>query len=127
MRAVEGRRGFLRNLVSLPLIGGGVTLIGNPTRAAEPITEQLLENYNTWLFYERRYLQLERFGPGMGPHGNHTDDAVTISTVKGRFDDVRMDFVRMGNDAARFHLGPSSASARAAVVLSAVGCDWRTS
>jgi len=28
------RRGFLRGLAALPLIGGGVTLIGNPTRAA---------------------------------------------------------------------------------------------
>jgi hypothetical protein len=28
------RRGFLRALATLPLIGGGVTLIGNPTRAA---------------------------------------------------------------------------------------------
>src|ERR687886_251693 len=57
------RRAFLRGLASLPLIGGGVTLIGNPTRAAEPVTPDLLEAYASWLFYERRFLRFERFGP----------------------------------------------------------------
>ena len=37
------RRGFLRGLAHLLLIGGGVTLIGNPTAAAEPVTEELLD------------------------------------------------------------------------------------
>ena len=32
------RRSFLRQLASLPLIGGGVTLIGKPTAAAVPVT-----------------------------------------------------------------------------------------
>ena len=62
------RRGFLRGLTTLPLIGGGVTLIGNPTKAAEPVTSHLLDCYDTWLFYERRFLRFERFGPG-GDHG----------------------------------------------------------
>ena len=31
---MSDRRTFLRQLASLPLIGGGVTLIGNPTAAA---------------------------------------------------------------------------------------------
>ncbi len=43
--SLTGRRGFLRGLVTLPLIGGGVTLIGNPTAAAEPVTKELLVNY----------------------------------------------------------------------------------
>ncbi len=44
MSAPSDRRGFLRGLATLPLIGGGVTLIGNPTRAAaEPVTEDLLQ------------------------------------------------------------------------------------
>ena len=30
MSALDGRSGFLRSLISLPLIGGGVTLIGRP-------------------------------------------------------------------------------------------------
>ena len=55
-------RAFLRGLAALPLIGGGVTLIGNPTRAAEPVTSDLLDAYNEWLFYERRMLCLEQYG-----------------------------------------------------------------
>ena len=43
-------------------IGGGVTLIGNPTKAAEPVTRHLLDCYDTWLFYERRFLRFERYG-----------------------------------------------------------------
>jgi hypothetical protein len=56
------RRGFLRGLASLPLIGGGVTLIGNPTRAAEPVTLDLLDAYNERLFMERRMLCIEQWG-----------------------------------------------------------------
>lgn len=41
MTGPESRRGFLRGLVSLPLIGGGVTLIGAPTAAATPVTPDL--------------------------------------------------------------------------------------
>ncbi|MCJ2114103.1 hypothetical protein MKK64_23320, partial [Methylobacterium sp. E-025] len=52
MSTPSNRRGFLRDLVSLPLIGGGVTLIGNPTAVATPITASLLANYETWLNQE---------------------------------------------------------------------------
>ncbi len=47
------RRTFLRALASLPLIGGGVTLIGNPTTAAVPVTVDLLKDYADWLDLER--------------------------------------------------------------------------
>ena len=53
---MSGRRDFLRGLVSLPLIGGGVTLIGQPSAVAEPVTSDLLEAYKTWLFNEHRSL-----------------------------------------------------------------------
>jgi hypothetical protein len=100
------RRGFLRGLTTLPLIGGGVTLIGNPTAAAEPISEQLLDSYDNWLFFERMTLHRERYG--------RTDG---------------MKFVRMCDGFVGFvdgmDRGQSSASNRAAVVLSAVGCPWR--
>jgi len=33
MITAQNRRGFLRGLASLPLIGGGVTLIGQPTES----------------------------------------------------------------------------------------------
>ena len=48
------RRSFLRGLASLPLIGGGVTLIGNPTAAAVPVTDALHARYVAWLAHEHR-------------------------------------------------------------------------
>ncbi|MCJ2107210.1 hypothetical protein MKK70_17835 [Methylobacterium sp. E-041] len=39
------RRGFLHDLVTLLLIGGGVTLIGKPTQAAESTSIPSAENY----------------------------------------------------------------------------------
>lgn len=46
------RRGFLRGLAHLPLVGGGVTLLGNLTGAAEPVTLELLQSYSAWLHFE---------------------------------------------------------------------------
>lgn len=46
------RRGFLRGLLSLPLIGGGVALIGAPTAAAVPVTEEFLWRYRGFLLGE---------------------------------------------------------------------------
>ena len=40
------RRSFLRGLVTLPLIGGAVTLIGDPTGPALPVTPDLLDGYD---------------------------------------------------------------------------------
>ena len=104
------RRGFLRGLAHLPLIGGGVTILGNPTAAAEPVTEALLDAYSEWLFYERRLLCLERW-PGV----HHPDGFIPANT---------------GASGYHFPLGPErqdrpQPSSRAAVVLSAVGCGWR--
>lgn len=45
----SSRRGFLRGLTRLPLIGGGVALIGAPTAVAEPLTPALLDSYEAWL------------------------------------------------------------------------------
>lgn len=107
MTGPHDRRGFLRGLASLPLIGGGVALIGNPTAAAEPVTAALLDSYDAWLHFERRYLAWERFG----------------STTSGRA-------VLLDNSGGRFHGSPDltrypQPCSRAAIVLSAVGCDWR--
>ncbi len=49
---ITARRGFLRGLISLPLIGGGVTLIGQPTAAAVPVTVELLDRYRAFLLAE---------------------------------------------------------------------------
>lgn len=123
------RRDFLRGLTTLPLIGGGVTLIGAPSAVAEPITATLLDSYDAWLFYERRFVRFERYGSaadrtewGLGCDGRY----VVTDTKTGE----SFDFVRIDNAGGGFHrsshpreeLQPST---RAALVLSAVGCDWR--
>ena len=46
------RRGFLRGLASLPLIGGSVALIGQPTKAAGPVTQAMLADYADFLAIE---------------------------------------------------------------------------
>lgn len=58
------RRGFLRGLASLPLIGGGVAIIGNPVAPAEAASFELLRSYNAWLIQERRHLLEEMHGSG---------------------------------------------------------------
>ena len=56
---MSDRRTFLRGLASLPLIGGGVTLIGNPTAAAVPVSTELMQGYASWLFMEHRMVAHE--------------------------------------------------------------------
>jgi hypothetical protein len=117
------RRGFLRGLLTLPLIGGGVTLIGNPTAAAVPVTERLLDSYDAWLFYERRYLHFERYGrAGMADLGK--DEWMLTNRRTGE----AFDWVSVDNAGGRYHHKPDNGpSTRAPVVLSTVGCDWRGS
>ena len=42
---MSDRRAFLASLAALPMLGGGVRLIGRPTAAAVPVTDGLLRNY----------------------------------------------------------------------------------
>ena len=119
MTGPSDRRGFLRGLVSLPLIGGGVTLLGAPSAVAEPITVRLLREYHDWLMYERHELVLElnqgddrRFGPNScfgAAQRWHCARGPLGADSNGR---------RIGD-------GVSFPSGRAALVLSAVGCNWR--
>ena len=115
---MSDRRSFLRGLVSLPLIGGGVTLIGNPTAAAVPVTMDLLHGYKTWLMYEHKMLSYELAGY----------DSERAKRIHGGF--------YLVHPAANWHFSwpmPEGSrlagwpdapqpSTRAAVVLSAVGC-----
>lgn len=115
MTGPANRRGFLRGLVSLPLIGGGVTLIGSPTAVAEPVTRQLLERYSEWLRMERNSIHQELF-PGCDQF------ALWCSASAARY-----------RPEQEFYIPPApasweqaaSASTRAALVLSTVGCNWR--
>lgn len=114
------RRGFLRGLLSLPLIGGGVTLLGSPSAVAEPITDDLLDSYDAWLEYERRWLQWERY---------RNRDSVYRLSLPFRSEMEgwgQYDMIPMANRGANFHGSDEPpASTRAALVLSTVGCDWR--
>ncbi|GJD58370.1 hypothetical protein [Methylobacterium dankookense] len=108
MSAHSSRRGFLRGLTSLPLIGGSVALIGTPTRAAVPVTPGMLATYSAWLHFERRALDV-----------SFNDDALS-----------RGNFVPCLNPGSEFHWQTRrssfeeglAAQRRAAIVLAAVGC-----
>ena len=98
------RRGFLCGLVSLPLIGGGVTLIGVPSAVAEPVTERLMAEYANWIAHEHYRAQVELYGT-MDRH-----------------------WYALHGPAWQWHRDRIKAalpSTRAALVLSAVGVDWR--
>ena len=56
------RRGFLRGLASLPLIGGSVALLGSPTAAAVPVSEALMTRYVAWLAREHAEALIEYEG-----------------------------------------------------------------
>ncbi len=92
------QRQILHGLASLPLIG-------NPTAAAIPVTADLLQTYRTWLHYEHRFMTWE------------------LAEGDSRLFEELLMFHELDNPGGDYHdtCGPS-ASTRAAVVLSAVGC-----
>ncbi|WP_156648342.1 hypothetical protein [Methylobacterium sp. Leaf108] len=114
------RRGFLRGLLSLSLVGGSVALIGAPSAVASPITDDLLDSYDAWLEYERRWLQWERHGNSDVGYRLSKPFASEIAGWE------QFDMIPFANGGVRFHgRDEPPASTRAALVLSAVGCDWR--
>lgn len=109
------RRGFLRALASLPLIGGGVTLIGQPTAAAVPVTLDLFERYVAWLACEHAeaLVQLEEL--------RYPDEPLLAAD---RRQWVRQPLFWFPDDpVARTNVLSTRPSTRAAVVLSAAGCS----
>jgi hypothetical protein len=150
--SVLPRRGFLRQLCHLPLIGGGVALLGAPTAVAEPVTPDLIAAYRRWLMLEH-YLLLEecpqpRASLPQRPAMAGWDDSHIREYLgaEHRLAQVDADFraeccnfrFRAGFTAERpspvdrFFLNRGDltivsppASTRAALVMSAVGCEWR--
>jgi hypothetical protein len=110
MTIQNSRRGFLRGLASLPLIGGAVTVIGNPTQAAEPPTEMMQNAYIAFLAHEHRQALQDRF--------SFTDWTGTYQPV------TPMEWFPDYQEVETLVTGARPLS-RAAVVLSAVGINWR--
>ena len=108
MNGSASRRGFLRGLTTLPLIGGSVTLIGSPSAAAVAPTPGMMATYSAWLHYERRML-LEACFPGQPD----ADKFVPCMNPGSHF--------HFPDDHDRQQVG-REAQQRAAVVLAAVGC-----
>lgn len=126
------RRGFLRQLCHLPLIGGGIGLIGAPSAVAEPITTGLLDAYDRFLAGERDLLGKEMREPGM-PMGRIWPDPSDELAILRWAREIVTEHERIKQElAARWAVTETMpvfrlpASTRAALVLSAVGCDWRT-
>lgn len=135
------RRGFLRQLAALPLVGGGVTLIGQPTAVAEPITRGLLAQYWNWLFYERRLLCIEMAGDcrdrkrWLEACGGRVDFIINDASDQVAMMDPRVwpaDAAGPGARWPEFHFphpgnwtDVPKPSSRAAVVMAASGFDWR--
>lgn len=117
--APAGRRLFLRALAALPFVGGGVAIVGAPEAVAEPVTKQMLREYHDWLMYERFMVAQEleddepnRFGPQ-----SQFGSAWRWHRERGP--------IRQSESGLPLGDGVSFPSTRAALVLSAVGCDWR--
>lgn len=114
---MSDRRGFLRGLVSLPLIGGGLTLIGAPVRAATPVTPALMDRYVAWLAREHAEALIER------DEIRNPDD---VHLAAWRRDWTSQPLFWFPDDPdAHSNVMAAKPSTRAAVVLSAVGCEWR--
>lgn len=81
MKPDASRRGFLRGLTTLPLIGGSVALVGSPTAAAVPVTGGTIATYLAWLHFEYRYVRwavssqgfVPMMNPGAGFHSQVGD------------------------------------------------------
>ena len=114
------RRGLLWRLASLPLVGGSVAVLGDPVASAVPVTDQLLNRYDAWLEIERAHLRIERFGDAR--QGSRSQfELVWHDVEKGEI----FDFDRVSLIGSGHRRGEPPPSTRAAIILSAVGCDWR--
>ena len=114
------RRGFLRSLVSLPMLGGGLTLIGAPTAIAEPVTEALFQRYAAWISREHAELLVEGV-----VYSYPEPQYLGVRREQQRLWAETLSVFRSNDPVAVAHTSAAPPSTRAALVLSAVGCDWR--
>ena len=135
MTAMAPRRAFLRGLITLPLVGGAVELIGNPRAVATPITYQLMFEYEQWLAWEtarihgEMYYSHNEMEVGCLKQNAASEMAAFLHKVKCVPGLPPRDYDRLAlSNSARWHMGtPQSPppSTRAALVLATVGVDWK--
>ena len=133
MSAPASRRGFLRGLASLPLVGGGVALPGAPTAVAEPVTDRLLDAYLGFIVHEHReVLAQHSYRRAITRAAElHRDRGLVMPPgyPEACAQDTRelphLQWVPKGSEAADAFCRASCPTTRAALVLSAIGYDWR--
>lgn len=108
MSPILARRGFLRGLTTLPLIGGSVALVGAPTAVAAGPSRRAAGAYLEWLRLEHAAL-LQDLGL-LDAHGT-----IPVLPGAGSAQIWHRDNLRIGPAAA-----PET---RAALVLAAIGLD----
>ena len=115
------RRAFLNQLVTLPLIGGSVALIGQPTAVAEPPSVLVLEAYKTWLDNERRWLSRDM---AANPAVQRLYGCFPRSVSEEvRFAKMIDSLYAASGPAWNYHDAAARPATRAALILSAAGCD----
>lgn len=117
------RRGFLSGLTALPLIGGGVSLIGQPTAAAVPVTDGLLWSYKSWLHMEHRMLSFELAGydKDKSEHIERSFAALVPPAQQVPGFNWHIQWSRPGSRGPAGWIDAPQPSTRAAVILSAAG------
>ena len=116
MAEVLPRRGFLRGLATLPLIGGAVSIIGAPVRADVSVTPHLLEAYKSWLDLEYRFLTWEMAG--------NREVCARYRFGEGVEKRDRCEAIRGHCSAGYYSLhDEATPSTRAAIVMTAAGQD----
>ncbi|BAU93376.1 hypothetical protein MPPM_4771 [Methylorubrum populi] len=130
----HSRRGFLRGLTTLPLIGGGVTLIGSPTAVAEPVTDRLFDAYLGFIVHKHREILAQHsYRKAVARAASLSREGVTMPAgfPEACAQDTRelpyLQWVPKGSDAVDYFCRAACPTTRAALVLSAVGYDWRQS
>jgi hypothetical protein len=126
------RRGFLRQLCSLPMLGGGVALLGAPTAVAEAVTSGMLDAYSSFLRGELYLLERESPRELFAPYLPRPEVAEGDPANVLWAEEVIAVYEERGRELNARHLRTMAmpvfrrpASTRAALVLSAVGFDWR--
>lgn len=111
------RRSFLRGLASLPLIGGSVAILGQPTAAAVPITDDLMQSYKSWLHMEHRMVsyELARYDTGLA---QAIERYHSCNTPGDRW---HFQWAYEGSRGPAGWIDAPQPSARAAIILSAAG------